>query len=163
MKVKKLHPNAIIPTKAYPSDAGFDLYYCPHGENVESLTIMGNGICKITTSIAIEFPPNTYGLIADRSSMGAKGAKVMGGVIDNKYRGEIIVVLANINASDCCDSSDQLTLGFMKPTLLDNIVIRPGDKIAQLLILPLIDTTIEETNELGTTERDSKGFGSSGA
>lgn len=150
MKVKKLNERATIPTKAYPNDAGFDLYYCPQSENIESLHILRNGIAKVNTSIAIEFPPNTYGLIADRSSMGAKGIKVMGGVIDNKYRGEIIVVLANVGGESHYDKRDE-------------IVIRPGDKIAQLLILPLLDINIEETNELGTTERDSKGFGSSGA
>jgi dUTP pyrophosphatase len=83
--------------------------------------------------------------------MGAKGIKVMGGVIDNKYRGEIIVVLANVGGEQSYYDKR------------DEIVIRPGDKIAQLLILPLLDINIEETNELGTTERDSKGFGSSGA
>lgn len=142
MKVKKETQYAVIPTKANPGDAGFDLYF----QNIPDLTalyIRPHSTVKIDTGISIELPPCTYGLIADRSSMGSKGIKVMGGVIDNGYRGNIIVCLCNLTPND--------------------ITVSPGNKIAQLLILPLIDTTIEETNELETTERDSKGFGSSGA
>lgn len=141
MKVKKLHQYAITPTKANPGDAGFDLYF----QNIPDLTalyIRPHSTVKIDTGISIELPSGTYGLIADRSSMGSKGIKVMGGVIDNGYRGNIIVCLCNLTPND--------------------ITVSPGDKIAQLLILPLLETTIEETDDLSRTERGDKGFGSSG-
>lgn len=141
MKVKKETKYAIIPTKANPGDAGFDLHY-QNLPDIFHLYIKPHSTVKIDTGISIELPPNTYGLIADRSSVGSKGIKVMGGVIDNGYRGNIIVCLCNLTDNE--------------------ITIEPGNKIAQLLILPLLDITIEETNELGTTERGDKGFGSSG-
>ena len=136
MKVKLLHPDAKLPTKAHDTDAGFDLY------SLEDRLIEPHTTVKISTGIAFGFDPGTYGLIRDRSSCGSKGILVAGGVLDNLYTGHCIVCLTNSNTYD--------------------YMIEKGNRIAQLLILPLIETKIEVVNELSTTNRGEKGFGSSG-
>jgi len=134
MKVKKALESATLPVRAHETDAGLDLYA------IEDTTIKPLEVSKIRTGIAIELPKETVGLILDRSSMGAKNIKVMGGVIDEGYRGEIIVCLSNLNPY--------------------NYSIKSGEKIAQLLVIPIITASIEEVKELSTTQRNDKGFGS---
>lgn len=140
IKFKKLSEDAIIPTKAHASDIGLDLYAA------EDHILMQGWPTKISTKIACEFPKGIAGLILDRSSMGAKGIKVMGGVIDQAYRGELIVCLIELNRS----------------TIMP-ITISKGDKIAQLVLIPSYEVNITETEELNETDRGSKGFGSSGS
>jgi deoxyuridine 5'-triphosphate nucleotidohydrolase len=133
MKVKKILKHAKMPTQKQ-GDVGFDLYIAEI-ERKDALHI-------IHTGIALEIPNGYWGLIADRSSMGKKGFKVHGGVIDNSYRGEIIVILYNFN-----ENVEQLTI---------------GDKIAQLILIKQNEILLEESDELSQTERGDKGFGSTG-
>jgi dUTP pyrophosphatase len=157
--VKKLNDDAFIPTKAHDSDAGYDLY------SPVDISLPRATPTKIPTGIALKlsdrlfsnheryicgdcyediptFCPNTVGLICDRSSMGAKGIKVMGGVVDSGYLGDVTVCL--INLTDV------------------TYEIKRGDKIAQILFMPVLNPTIKEVSELEETERGNKGFGSSG-
>jgi dUTP pyrophosphatase len=141
MRVKKLHPNAIIPTKAYFGDLGFDLYaledtFVP-GSDMERSPVV-----KVRTGIAIEFPPGWGAFIKDRSSVALKKKlHVVGGVIDNGYRGEIIVLMSNLSSSP--------------------VQIKAGEKIAQLVPIPLSYLEIHEVEEFAEeTERGEKGFGS---
>jgi dUTP pyrophosphatase len=133
--VKKLKIGAIIPTKGSPDAAGYDLYaiYNDFIKPREQKTI--------PIGIAIKCPHNTYGRIADRSSVATRGLAVKAGVIDANYTGEIKVMLRN-------DSNK--TFG-----------IRHGDRIAQI-IFEVISNTDEmvEVQELPSTKRGSKGFGS---
>lgn len=131
MKIKRLTETAKLPTTK-EGDIGYDLY-------ANKITLFENKYV-INTGIAVELPDNCWGLIADRSSMGLKGFKVHGGIIDNSYRGEIIVILYN-HGED---------------------IIRCGDKIAQLILMPVVKTPIIEVNKLSETERNNKGFGSTG-
>lgn len=136
VKVKKLVPQAKSPTKVHLTDAGFDLY------NVTT-EVLGPGEQRtFHTGVAVAAPDGHYLQIHDRSSMGKKGIKVMGGVIDESYRGEVLVMLNNI--------SD------------DDVIIQAGDKIAQFVILPVPTAQIVEVEELEDSERGEKGFGSSG-
>lgn len=135
LKCKRLDVNAKLPTKANALDAGFDLYA------IEA-TNVGYLSTKIRTGISVEIPDGYFGMICSRSSMGAKGLQVLGGIIDSGYRGEVIVMLA----SNCSE--------FNK--------INVGDKIAQMVILPVPDMQIVESNDLNDSERGNKGFGSSG-
>lgn len=135
IKFKKLSEDAIIPTKAYPSDIGLDLY-C-----TEDVTLQKLIPAKVSTKIACKFPKGIAGLILDRSSIGSSGIKVMGGVIDQAYTGELIVCLVSLN---------------------DSRFLTKGSKIAQLVLIPSYEVSIIEVDQLGETDRGSKGFGSSG-
>lgn len=137
LKIKKLHENAIVPVRNFNSDAGLDLF------SLERVTLDRNRVVKIRTGIAIELPPNHVGLIWDRSSMGSNGFKVYGGVIDEAYRGEIVVMLGWSG-------------------LQESETVEAGTKIAQLLIQKIEKPVIEVVSDLSHGERGEKGFGSSG-
>ena len=96
----------------------------------------------ISTGIALEFPEGYVALIWDKSGVAASGIKSMGGVIEHTYRGEYKVIMFN--------------------TSKDNYSIKKGDKIAQLLIQPIVTAEVEEVSELSETERGSGAFGSTG-
>lgn len=138
MRVKKLREDAIIPTKAYKGDVGWDLY------SLNDRLLHANELSVFDLGIAMEIPEGYFGMIADRSSMGKKEFKVFGGIIDSPYRGEISLCLKNTG------SLPQY--------------IKKGDKIAQLLIIPYADAIYEmvEVEELSVSERNTQGFGSSG-
>jgi dUTP pyrophosphatase len=137
LKVKKLHPDAKVPPKPYEGDAGIDL--CA----VEEITIPAGGRGSVPTGLAFELPQGTVGLIWDKSGMAKKqGVKVMGGVIDEGFRGEVLVCLANL-------SSEPQT-------------ITKGQKAAQMLVQKVEHVSIEEAEELSETERGAQGWGSSG-
>jgi dUTP pyrophosphatase len=134
IKFKKLHPDAKAPTKAHDLDAGWDLY-----ANV-GVPAFGVGTFTILTGIAVEIPPGYYGQIFGRSGLASKGVFPTGGVIDCTYRGEIGVIL------NCRYAK----------------LINRGDKIAQLVILPVPQVEFVEVEELAPSERGENGFGSSG-
>lgn len=124
--------------KAHPTDAAYDLH------NTGGTTaIPPHHTIKIPTGIHIAIPEGHVGIIKERSSIGAKGLAVRGGVIDPGYTGEIMVLLQN--NSPCSH------------------VIQPGDRIAQLLVMPTSPVTPIEVEALQDTERGDAGFGSTGA
>lgn len=139
INIKKLEPEAIIPTKGSDAAAGVDLY-APR-----ALVIHPGSNGVINTGLAIEIPDGYFGAIFARSGMATrKGLRPANcvGVIDSDYRGEIIVVLHN-----------------------DTDIIRPvqeGDRIAQLVILPYEKIEFSEVEKLTDTERADGGFGSTG-
>lgn len=94
------------------------------------------------TGIAIALSVGFVALVADRSSLAKRGLKTAGGVIDAGYRGEIHIVLWNIAH--------------------ETIHLKRGERIAQLLILPIATPAVHEVSQLGETARGSKGFGSTG-
>jgi dUTP pyrophosphatase len=134
--ILRVSPDATLPTRAHPDDAGMDLY-C-----LEDVILAPQQGRVTRTGIAMAIPAGHVGLVADRSSLGKRGIKTAGGVIDAGYRGEIHVVLWNISA--------------------DEIRLARGERIAQLLILPIRTPAVKEVKELGATARGAKGFGSSG-
>lgn len=141
VRVKKLHPGAMLPTYGSAEAVGADLYACLE----EAVTIAPGAVYWVPTGIALEVPKGCAGLIYARSSMGVKRGLAPAnkvGVIDPDYRGEIKVVLLN--------HSDQ------PQTLL------PGDRIAQFVITPVIQPVYEETEDLSDTDRGAGGFGSTG-
>ena len=139
--VKKLKKNAILPTYGSAEAAGADLYAC-----IDEIVTIGPGETRfIPTGIALEVPKGCAGLIYARSSLGAKRGLAPAnkvGVIDSDYRGEINVVLHN-------HSKDQQQ-------------IAPGERIAQMLITPVLTPVYEEVAELSDTDRGAGGFGSTG-
>lgn len=141
LKVKKLNPNAIVPTRGTKYSAGLDLY----AEINESVTVNPSEIVKIPTGIAVELPQNTAGFIFARSSLGTKHgispANAVG-VIDSDYRGELIVSLIN--------------------NFTQSYTINPHDRIAQLVIINVEFPQIVLCDELEETQRGNGGFGSTG-
>ena len=135
MKVKRLTKTAQIPTRAYEKAAGLDLYADGH-----FLVVPGH-VTKVKTGIAIELPATTVGQVWPRSGLAGRGVSVLAGIIDEDFRGEVCVMLA----SHC-----------------GTVEIKPGDRVAQLLIEPTIKVEPTEVPELADTDRGDRGFGSSG-
>ena len=139
--VKKLSPNAILPTYGSAEAAGADLYACLDAP----VTVAPGEIFWVPTGIALEVPKGCAGLIYARSSMGTKRGLAPAnkvGVIDSDYRGEVRVVLLN-------HSKQEQT-------------IVPGERVAQLIITPVLTPAYEEAEELTDTQRGVGGFGSTG-
>ncbi len=134
--VLKVSPEATLPTRAHPEDAGMDLY------GLEDAIIAPQDGKLVRTGIAMAIPEGHVGMIADRSSMAKKGIKTAGGIIDAGYRGEIQVVLRNITKEE--------------------IRIQRGERIAQLLIIPIATPAVKEVTSLSETKRGAGGFGSTG-
>ena len=141
LRIKKLEEGAKIPFRATLHSAGIDLYALLK----EPVEIGSHEICQIHTGIACEIPIGFAGFIFARSSLGIKHGVTPAncvGVIDSDYRGEIIVGLIN-----------QLDTPF---------IVQPGDRIVQLIIMPVMTPDIEEVEELTPTRRGTGGFGSTG-
>jgi dUTP pyrophosphatase len=135
IKAKKLHPDAIIPTHLLHGDAGLDLH------SVEDVTIKPGERFAVSTGLAFEFPEGYVALIWDKSGLALKkGIKSMGGVIEFTYRGEYKIILFNTSNED--------------------FIIKKGDKVAQMLIQPVMSVEVQEADELSETQRGSHGFGS---
>ena len=141
INLKKLHPDAVIPTYGSLSAAGADLYAC----EAETVCIPAGGTKMIHTGIAMEIPEGYAGFIYARSGMATKRGLAPAnkvGVVDADYRGEIMVSLHN--HSDAAQT------------------VAPGERIAQLVIAPFLRVTFEETDTLTDTVRGAGGFGSTG-
>ncbi len=137
IKVKKLRDDAKLPTHGHPGDAGMDFYA------IEDVVFKKGEQARAHTGVAIEIPEGHVGLIWDKSSISFNlGLKVMGGVIDANYRGEIIMSL--INTSD------------------KEVVLEKGHKIAQMLIQKFEHCDILEVSELTPTARGEGREGSTG-
>ena len=136
VNIKRLNENATLPTYSHPGDAGMDLY------SAQYVTLQPGETVKVVTGIATAIPSGFVGLVWDRSSMGSKGIKRMGGVIDAGYRGEILVALLNTTQAP--------------------YEIKAGDKIAQMLIQPVESPALVEVSDLDDTSRGEGGFGSTG-
>lgn len=138
MKVQRLIPLEAPGGIAAPvkiGDVGYDLYAS------KTTVITTNTVGKIPTGIALQIPDGYFAKIFDRSGFFTNVGGIVGaGVIDNGYRGEIIVCLFN---------------GTNSP-----ITINKGEKFAQLVILPIVNFPIEEVDSLSDSERGEAGFGS---
>ena len=139
--VKLLRPGARIPTYGTEASAGADLYACMQ----EKVEIPAGQSVMVPTGVAMEIPQGYAGLVFARSSMGAKRGLAPAnkvGVIDCDYRGEIVVALHNHSAQ--------------------GRTVEPGQRIAQMLITPVLQPAYEAAQTLSDTCRDAGGFGSTG-
>jgi len=128
--------NGIIPTRAHPTDAGLDLY------TPVDVVVPAHGSVIIDTLVACEIPDGYVGLITSKSGLMAKGITSRG-TIDASYRGHIRAVMFNHSDTD--------------------YQFHSGEKITQMVLLPIITPELEVVTELNRTERGSDGFGSTGA
>ncbi len=141
VRIKKLDDRAVMPTYGTQYSAGADLYALLDSQ----IEIQPHETKFVKTGISIEIPEGYCGLIFARSSLGAKRGLAPAnkvGVIDADYRGEIMVTLHN---------HSEVTA-----------VVDPGERIAQLAIVPFLKAEFEETDELSETVRGAGGFGSTG-
>jgi len=136
LRVKLLHPYAKLPTKAHFS-AGYDLYCIDYWDVSPGHRVL------IPLGIATEMPYGYFGKLMDRSGLAAReGLTVLGGVIDNDYRGEWKVILFNTSGS--------------------TVHLKPGDRIAQVVFMVCGHFEVHEVENLSDTERGPGGFGSTG-
>lgn len=143
MKIKLLNDLAQAPTRGSEKAAGMDLYAAISGDGY--VRILPHETVKIGTGIAIELPKGTFGAVYPRSGLATKqGLRLANstGIIDEDYRGEIIVALYN--------DSDYIR------------IVKNGDRIAQLIVMLYVPEKIEIVDELTDTERGENGFGSTG-
>lgn len=142
LRVKLLEPGARAPEVAHPAeDLGYDLFA------LEAVTLAPRATVRVRTGIAVEARHPETGvvlglLVRDRSSMAARGIATTGGVIDAGYRGEILVLMANLG-----DGAVEL---------------KAGEKIAQMIPVPVLTGLVEQVEALEDSARAAKGFGSTG-
>lgn len=143
MRVKLLREGARAPSRAHPSDAGYDLYYCGTPREIWPHTVQVLG-CGIAVDFDTADPDGSLrcGLVRDRSSVASRGLIVVGGVIDAGYRGELKVCLLN--------TSDRM------------LTVNHGEKIAQLIVVEVARDPVTVVDSLSPGDRGSAGFGSSG-
>lgn len=147
LKVKAVSPkigtDIPLPYYATPGSAAMDLHACLD----EAVTIPARGRTVVPTGIAIALPsPDYVALVFARSGLGIKHGVAPSncvGVIDSDYRGEVMVGLQNSGDTD--------------------YTIQPGDRIAQLMVIPVVQAQVRMVDELDETRRGSGGFGSTGA
>jgi dUTP pyrophosphatase len=140
LQVARLHVDAVLPTRAYDGDAGLDLY-AAHAARLAP----GERV-SVGTGIAVAIPAEHAGLVLPRSGLALRhGIALVNapGLIDPGYRGELRVLLLNTDGIDAFE-------------------IAPGDRIAQLLVLAFEPIAVVEVEALAPSERDERGFGSSG-
>ena len=137
---RKVHPDAVLTSYAHPSDAGMDV------RSVEDLTIAPGKRALVHTGLVMLLPPKYEAQVRPRSGLALKsGVTVLNtpGTIDSGYRGEVGVILANFGDAD--------------------FQVKKGDKIAQIVIAPVTQPEIVETDFIDETDRGTGGFGSTGA
>ena len=141
LRVRRLHPDAMLPTRAYEGDAGLDLY------SVEAAVLEPGDRASVGTGIGVEIPPGHAGLVLPRSGLAARhGISVVNapGLIDAGYRGEVRVLLLNTDGSE-------------------RFAVACGDRIAQLVLVRVEAPEVVEVDALAVSERGAGGFGSSGS
>ena len=139
LRIRRLSPDATLPSAAHPGDAGLDLHAAA------ALTIAPGAWATVPTGIVIELPPGTEAQVRPRSGLAHRhGVTVLNapGTIDEGYRGEVGVILINHGHTA--------------------FVIEAGMKIAQLVVSPRIEVEVKEADELSETHRGAGGFGSTG-
>ena len=137
IKIKKLKENAIIPSYAHQGDAGLDIF------SAEDYVVPTGKRQLVSTGIAMEYPEGYFTSIRGKSGLAVKkGICILGGVVEHTYRGEYGVIVLNSGDED--------------------FIIKAGDKIAQVLIQPIVSAEIEKVEELGDSIRGDGAFGSTG-
>lgn len=132
----KLDTGAKMPTRAHSTDAGLDIYAR------ETKTIPARGSAKFDTGVHIELPEGTVGMLKSKSGLNVNCGITSEGVIDVGYTGSITAKLYNNSDTD--------------------YIVCAGDKITQLVILPILTPPLELVDDLDETERGEGGFGSTG-
>ena len=131
-----LDDGAYIPLRAHETDAGLDI------KTPKDVTVPAKGSVIVDTGVHIELPPNTVGMLKSKSGLNVKYGITSEGVIDVGYTGSIVAKLYNHSET--------------------HVILKKGNKITQLVIIPIVPVELEQVSELMATERGSGGFGSTG-
>lgn len=131
-----LDDGAYMPVRGHKTDAGLDL------RTPKDVTVPAKGSVIVDTGVHVELPPNTVGMLKSKSGLNVKYGITSEGVIDVGYTGSIVAKLYNHSET--------------------HVILKKGNKITQLVILPIVPVELEQVSELMTTERGSGGFGSTG-
>ena len=152
VKIKKLDPNATIPTSGSAFAAGYDLYACLSGDG--EVTIPAHHTVMVPTGIAVALPEGTFGGVFARSGLasreGLRPANCVG-VVDSDYRGECFIA----------DYRGELRV-FLQNNGTETQTVENGERIAQLVLLPYLPIEFDEVTDLPETARGEGGFGSTG-
>jgi dUTP pyrophosphatase len=151
VKIKKLHPNAVIPAYAKSGDAGMDLVATKIIKDTPEQITYGTGL-------SMEIPEGFVGLVFPRSSIRKTGLQLSNsvGVIDSGYRGEIQATFNKVFGGERYYDETKNTED------TSNIFYKLGDRVCQIMIIPHPTIEFEELDELSDTERGASGFGSTG-
>lgn len=148
--------DSVNPSFAKKFDAGMDLRY--YSKTGEVITFTKNTVYMIPTGVFAAIPEGKCGIIFEKSGRGCKnGLHVLGRIIDQTYRGEIVIICVWY-----ADFVQDYSKGKVETRKVEQLVLNPGDKIAQMVILNYSDVLeqVASIEELGTTERGTAGFGS---
>jgi dUTP pyrophosphatase len=165
VKIKRLHPDVVIPRYAHEFDAGFDLVA------IEDTIIEPGETKLVRTGLAISLPPGYELQVRPRSGISLRTKlRVVLGTVDSGYRGEIGVIVDNIAPEQYYTDKQYFELLTTEGERIDakypywegTYIIRKGDRIAQAVIKPVEQAQFVEVDELDETERGANGFGSSG-
>jgi dUTP pyrophosphatase len=162
IRVKRVNPDAPLPTKAHPTDAAYDL--CA----MEDVTLRPGEYKMVGSGLAFAIPQGWCGVVYPRSGLGCKGLVLKNtcGLIDAHYRGEVMLPLFNNNPThvwlDSGGPASNTTIIELVPNPKGVIHIHKGDRVAQMRIELVPESTMQEADELDVTDRDQGGFGSSG-
>lgn len=140
MRFRRLRPDAVLPTRAHPGDAGLDL------RAVEGVTLQPGERASVPTGLSVQLPEGHAGLVLPRSGLAARhGVALVNapGLVDAGYRGELEILLLNTDRAQ-------------------PVTIAPGDRVAQLVVVAVANPEPVEADELETSARGAGGFGSSG-
>jgi dUTP pyrophosphatase len=141
LPIRRLHDDAVVPSRAYAGDAGLDLAAC------ERIELGAGERATVGTGLAVAIPEGYAGFVQPRSGLAAKhGITIVNtpGLVDSGYRGELKIILLNTDPNE-------------------TFVVEPGMRIAQLVVLQVPDVDPVEVDQLPDTERGVRGFGSSSA
>ena len=140
LKIKRLHPDATIPSQATEGASGLDLYAClPDGE-----VLLSQDPVRVPAGVALEFPPGYDVQVRPRSGLSLKGIGVAFGTVDSDYRGEVLVTMWVFGSRT-------------------EHRVQHGDRIAQLVVTPLAQLPVVEVEELAPSARGASGHGSTGS
>ncbi|HEX2196371.1 MAG TPA: dUTP diphosphatase [Actinomycetota bacterium] len=140
LRVRRLDAGLPLPSYARPGDAGLDLF------SAEEVSVKPGERAAIATGLAVEIPPGYAGFVHARSGRALREGLALAnapGLIDSGYRGEVKVIVVNLDAADV-------------------VHVRRGDKVAQLVIQPVESAELVEVDDLEASERGAGGFGSTG-
>ena len=156
IRVKRVNPDALIPTKAHPTDAAYDL--CA----MEDVTLRPQEFKMVGCGLAFAIPQGWCGVVYPRSGLGCKGLVLKNtvGIIDSHYRGEVMLPLMNNKPTHLYR---EIVGEYRNNDGRDSIIhVHKGDRVAQMRIELVPESTMLEVEELDETDRNQGGFGSSG-
>lgn len=159
IQFKRNHPDAVVPSRANPSDIGMDLVA------ISVYKTLDNGVVLYDTGISVKPPDGFYVEIVPRSSISKTGWMLANnvGIVDPDYRGNLLIALKPISFVSKCENSDELTYGICSSDFVLPSKLQTPFCVCQLVLRKAEYGEMEEVSEFDTTVRGDGGFGSTGS